>query len=72
MMSCEYCDGVKDSLLVIRSLLQHNDIKLEPKEFFKEFLNLIDEGVFPSHLSVDIKELMKGYKNGNNKSSTKN
>lgn len=39
-----YDQAMKDAILTIKNLLQHNDIRMHTKEFWAEYKNLKDEG----------------------------
>lgn len=39
-----YSMGIRDAIKTIKSLLQHNDIKMDVKEFHKEYNHLKREG----------------------------
>jgi hypothetical protein len=40
-----YSQGMRDALVVIQNILQHNDIRMAESEFFLELSNLKEEGI---------------------------
>lgn len=44
-----YAKGIEDAVVIIQSILQHNDIRMDAKEFYLEMENLRAEGVLTRH-----------------------